>query len=572
MSEREPHVFISYHRADLAVAERVRAHLTTHRVATWMDRYDIPAGAYWPDEIDKGLSRAGLVVGLLSPEAVESRNVKNEWDWALQNGKNLILLMVRSCVVPHRYVSINFIDATGKDMDAALETLTRTPGVRPAQPTPPVPRTRYALSGDLSVAYQVFGDGPLDLVYVPGYISHVEHHWKFPAHAAHLARFGSLARVIKFDKRGTGLSDRTSGIATLEERMDDIRAVMDGAGSDRAVLFGLSEGVPLSVLFAATYPDRTRGLVLYGGQATYVRQPDYPWGTPREARRREIDERASTLFARWGTVDLARETVRHFAPSAENDDAFVTWLAEYMRLAASPGAEIARARMNLEVDVRSILPAIRVPTLVVNRVGDRDAKIGEARYLAERIPGATLVELPGDDHFPSVGDQESFFAAIEPFIASLGDRATENPDQESVLATVVCLSVAGRDLDPNDEGVSRELRHFRGRLMTAAGGRTVAVFDGPARAIRFANAVAGSGCGGIQTGEVLLDDTAVGGMPVEVVTRLADVATPGQLLATGTVRDLVAGSGILFLDAPDEQATGGADGPRVLIIDRTSLG
>ena len=276
---------------------------------------------------------------------------------------------------------------------------------------------------------------------------------------------------------------------------------------------------------------------------------------------------------------MARETVRHFAPSAENDDAFVTWLAEYMRLGASPGAVIALDRMNLEVDVRSILPAIRVPTLVVNRVGDRVAKIGEARYLAERIPGATLVELPGDDHFPSEGDQESFFAAIEPFIAGLGDRAADAVDQESVLATVVCLSLAGRDLDPNDEDVSSELRRFRGRLMAAPDGRTVAVFDGPARAIRFAHALAGAGHrdgstarGGMQTGEVILDDAAVGGPPVEVATRLAGVATPGQVLATGTVHDLVAGSGIRFLDATGAQALGGDGSPRVLVVDRESVG
>ena len=271
--------------------------------------------------------------------------------------------------------------------------------------------------------------------------------------------------------------------------------------------------------------------------------------------------------------------VRHFAPSAEDDDAFVTWMAEQMRLGASPGGLIALNRMNLQVDVRGILSAIRAPTLVVNRVGDRSAKIGEARYLAERIPGATLVELPGEDHFPSIGDQESFFAAIEPFIATLGDHTTEAEDQESVLATVVCLSVAGGDLDPDDGDVSRELRRFRGRLMTAADGRMLAVFDGPARAIRFANALTSSGQrdgvevrGGVQTGEVLLDDATVGGLPVGVATRLVDVATAGQLLATSTVRDLVAGSGIRFLDAPGDQAIDGADGPRVLVIDRTSLG
>src|SRR5688500_16569419 len=190
MSERGSHVFISYHRADVAVAEQVRAHLIANGVSTWMDQYDISAGAYWPDEIDKGLGAADLVVGLLSPDAVDSRNVKNEWDWSLQNGKNLILLMTRPCVVPHRYVSINFLDATSEDPGAALDALMRTPGLLPAQPKLEMPRTRYALSNGLSVAWQEFGAGDIDIVYVPGFVSHVEQGWKSPTHARHLTRFG----------------------------------------------------------------------------------------------------------------------------------------------------------------------------------------------------------------------------------------------------------------------------------------------------------------------------------------------------------------------------------------------
>ena len=578
MAQAGTQVFISYHRADVDAAEQVRTRLVANEVTTWMDQYDIPAGAYWPDEIDKGLNQADFVVGLLSPDAVDSRNVKNEWDWALQNDKHLILLMVRPCVVPHRYVSINFIDATGEDVGAALETLARTPGLRSAAATIAVPHTRYARSGSLNVAYQVFGDGALDLVFVPGYISHVEQIWKYPACSAFLERFGTFARILMFDKRGTGMSDRATGIPTLEERMDDIRAVMNAAGSEKAVMFGLSEGVPLSVLFGATHPDRTHGLILYGGSATYVQQPDYPWGRPLEEYQRGIDEDEATLFERWGAVEYGREIVRKFAPSAAHDDALVTWFNDLRRLGASPGAAIALERMNMDVDVRGILSSIRVPTLVANRVGDRGAKIGEARYLAERIPGAELAELPGDDHFPFVGDQEPFFAAIGPFIAGLGGSAAGTVEPEPVLATVVCLTEEGADLAATDGAVSRDIQRFRGRLVTAPNGRTLFVFDGPARALRYAHAVAGSSerdgaaiRGGVQTGEVILDERTVKGPAVKIATRLAALAAPGQLLATSTVQDLVAGSGIRFGPIPQAVTETLTDMPPVLAVDRDSL-
>jgi pimeloyl-ACP methyl ester carboxylesterase len=541
-----------------------------------MDQYDIPAGAYWPDEIDKGLNGADFVVGLLSPEAVESRNVKNEWDWALQNGKNLILLMARSCVVPHRYVSINFLDATGEDQTATLDALMRTPGLRPAEPRFQVPRTRYALSNGLSVAWQEFGSGSIDIVYVPGFISHIEHSWRYPPVAEHLMRFGSLGRVLKFDKRGTGMSDRAAGIPTLEERMDDIRAVMDAAGSERAVLYGLSEGVPLSIQFAATYPERTRGLILYGGSATYVSQPDYPWQKSLEAWHQQIAKDEATLADEWGTMQSARETLKHYAPSAIDDDESVAWFAEFARLAASPGAVIALDRMNLEVDVRGILATVRVPTLVLNRVGELEADIGEARYIAERIPGAILRELPGNDHLAFVGDQEPHFDAIERFLATLGDAADAEP--ESVLATVVRVGATGIDLATVRGDLDRLLNRFRGRAILLDADGVLAAFDGPARAIRFAHRVIELRHGdeatigaGVQSGEVFLDDSNATGPPVETATRLAELAAPGQLLATGTVRDLVAGSGIRFHDVGNELSLGELDGPHVLVVDRTSL-
>jgi pimeloyl-ACP methyl ester carboxylesterase len=575
MIEGSPQVFISYHRADLAVAEQVRAHLLKNGVKTWMDHYDIPTGAYWPDEIDRGLNHSQLVMGLLSPDAVASRNVKNEWDWALQNDKQLILLMTRPCVIPHRYVSINFLDATTADLSAALDELLRVPGLAPRPTEFPVPRTRYARSGQASIAYQVFGEGEVELVFVPGFISHVEYGWTLPSLAAFYRRLASSSRVMLFDKRGTGMSDRTGGIPTLEERMDDIRAVMDACKSERAVIMGISEGVPLSILFAATYPDRAKSLILYGGSATYVQQDDYPWKTPVDQQRQEIDASEQTLYETWGTAEQAREDIREWlAPSAQDDEELVRWGAELMRVGASPGAAIALSRMNLEVDVRNILPTIRVPTLVVNRVGDRDGTIEDARYLAAHIPGAILAELPGIDHAPWVGDQNSLFSAIERFLAAPpGDVAISA--RETVLATIVHL--ASDEMDPAALAAvaTDNVQRFKGRVVGSTEG-VDAVFDGPARAVRFAGAVMDAARSngmrvGIQIGEIEMDDTDVAGPPVKSARRLAELARPGQLLATSTVRDLVAGSGIRFDRLSDGQAVNVADVRDVLVVDRDSL-
>jgi pimeloyl-ACP methyl ester carboxylesterase len=574
----EPHVFISYYRSDVAIAEAVRDCLSTNQISTWMDQYDIPAGAYWPDEIDKGLGKSDFVVGLLSPEAVESRNVKNEWDWALQNGKQLILVMARSCVIPHRYVSINFIDALNNNLQPALDALVRTPGMRPALPKPVTPRTRYALSNGLSVAWQEFGSGEIDLVYVPGFVSHVEHSWTHPALKEHLLRFGSLARVLKFDKRGTGMSDWASGIPSQEERMDDIRAVMDAAGSERAVLYGLSQGVPLSIMFAAVYPERTRGLILYGGSATYVKRPDYPWQKTLVEWQSLIAEEEVEFPKRWGTIDLARESLHRYAPSAVDDDDVVEWMAGFMRLGATPGAAIALDRMDLEVDVRDILPAIRVPTLVIHRVGELDADIGEGRYVAERIPGAVLKELPGVDHLPFVGEQEPFFAAIEEFLANLTDGAETSSVPHTVLATVVVIEADNIDATQHSGPIARAAERFRGRLITLDTHQITAAFDGAGRAIRFAHAVAGllsragaNVAGGLQSGEVELGETYVRRAPADLARALAQEAEPGQLLATSTVRDLVAGSGIRFAEANQQQKRAFRDGPTVLVVERDSV-
>ena len=398
-------IFISYHRSDADIARRIRSDLTGRGASIWMDEFDVPPGAYWPDEIDKALDACETVVGLLSPDAIASRNVKNEWDWALFNNRRLLLVLVRSCTVPHRYISLNWIDATQIGLDAALESLANAAGVPappPAAADPlPSPVTRYTRSGDGNVAWQLFGDGPIDLVLVPGMITHLEHDWTSPAYAMWFRRLGKLARVVAFDKRGTGLSDRVGRVLTLEERADDIRAVMDAASFERAVIFGVSEGGALAALFAATHPERTIGLMIYGGLASYVARPDYPWPPPYDEFRRRTEDMEETLYERWGTDELARELIDLMAPSGANDPEFVSYVAKLMRLGASPGAEIARRKMNIELDARGILPLISVPSIVLHRTDEADVNIEEGRYIAAHIPGCRFVELPGDDHFSS---------------------------------------------------------------------------------------------------------------------------------------------------------------------------
>jgi pimeloyl-ACP methyl ester carboxylesterase/class 3 adenylate cyclase len=427
------------------------------------------------------------------------------------------------------------------------------------------PETRYARSGDVSVAYQVVGDGPLDLVAVPGFVSHVEWAWEEPSVACYLRRLASFTRLLHFDKRGTGLSDRIAGVSTLEERMDDIRAVMDAAGSERAVIYGLSEGGPLAALFAATYPERTSALILYGTFASLVRQPDYPWKRTPEELRRLIEERARTIHETWGSLEAIGQALQRMAPSAADDEGLKRWLATLLRLGASPGAEIARQRMNAEIDVRHVLPAIRVPTLVLHRTGDRDSSVEEGRYIAAHIPGAKFVELPGDDHFPMVGDMDSVLDEIEEFVT--GARPDREPDR--VLATVMFTDIVSstehavrlgdrrwRDLQERHHAlVRRELARHRGREVDTAGDGFLATFDGPARAVRCAVAI-GEGVrtlglevrAGLHTGECELRGDRVSGIAVHTGARVMAQAGAGEVLVSSTVKDLVAGSGLRFED------------------------
>ena len=420
-----------------------------------------------------------------------------------------------------------------------------------------VPKTRYAKSGDVHIAFQVVGEGPLDLVYVPGFVSHIEYEWEQPRAAKFLQRLASFSRLIRFDKRGTGLSDRVSGIPTLEQRMDDVRAVMDAVGSEKAALLGISEGGPMSLLFAATYPQRTSALILYGSYARRAWAPDHPCGVSEEEMQRVLD----AMERDWG----GPATIDTRAPSMAHDEGYRQWLGNYLRLAASPGAALAIMRMNMEIDVRHVLPAIRVPTLILHRTGERLTRVEQARYMAERIPGAKLVELPGMDHTPYAGDADAIADEVEEFLTGVRHRA--EPDR--VLATVLFTDIAGSTeravalgdhrwrelLETHHTLVRRELARFRGREIDTAGDGFLATFDGPARAIRCAcaagDAVRQIGIeirAGLHTGECEVMGDRVGGIAVHIGARVAALAAPGEVLVSSTVKDLVAGSGLEFED------------------------
>jgi pimeloyl-ACP methyl ester carboxylesterase len=421
------------------------------------------------------------------------------------------------------------------------------------------PETRYAKSGDLHVAYQIVGDGPLDLVWVQGWVSNVEAMWDVRPMAQFVERLASFSRVILFDKRGTGLSDPVSeeGLPSLEVRMDDLRAVLDCAGSERTALLGHSEGGNMCVLFAATYPERTLALVTFSVYAKRVWSPDYPWApTPkeREAWLRDVERT-------WGRP----ETIVDLAPSLVHDPTLLEQAARYWRLSASPLAAVALGKMNTQIDVRALLPTIRVPTLVLHRTGDRDINVEEGRYIASRIPGAKFVELPGADHFMWTEDTGRVLDEIEEFLT--GARPAHETDR--VLATVLFSDIVGSTeraarlgdrrwrtvLDDFYGEVRRELARFRGREVDTAGDGFLAAFDGPARAIGCALAIR-DGVGrlgldvrsGLHTGEVELAGEDVRGIAVHIGARVAAEAEPGEVLVTRTVKDLVAGSGIDFED------------------------
>lgn len=417
-----------------------------------------------------------------------------------------------------------------------------------------VPETRYAKSGDVNIAYQVIGNGPIDLVFVMGWVSHLEYFWKEPSFARFLLRLARFSRLILFDKRGTGLSDPVpiNSLPTLEERMDDVRAVMNAAGSKSAVLVGVSEGGPLSSLFAATYPEMTSALVMIGTYAKRIQDADYPWAPTIE----EHESFYKEIERGWGGPVGLEER----APTVASDAQFRQWWATYLRMSASPGAALALTKMNAEIDVRHVLPSVRVPTLVIHRAEDRCLSVEGGRYVAERIPGAKFVELSGKDHLPFVGDQDSILDEVEEFLT--GSRLRLKCDR--VLATVMAahindLVMAGLPDDLRAEIVDRlhahikkEIELFHGRMIEMTSNKVIATFDGPSRAIRCAcvinEVVHRLGMRikvGLHTGECDVGDE-LRAIAVNICARLALRASNEEVLVSRTVKDLVAGSGFAF--------------------------
>jgi class 3 adenylate cyclase len=415
------------------------------------------------------------------------------------------------------------------------------------------PRTQYAKSGDVHIAYQVFGEGAVDLVFVPGFVSHIENYWDEPNFARWLRRLGNFSRVIMFDKRGTGLSDQVSELPGMDQRMDDVRAVMDAVGIKRAAIFGISEGGSLATLFAATHPERSQALIIYGGFAQFS-----SWIPTQEA----MESLFQYIDKSWGSG----ESWLNFAPTKEGDLAFQQWWGKFERLGASPGAVKTLMRMNSQIDITEILPSVNVPTLVIHRKDDTLVRVEAGRLLAERIPGAKYVELSGADHLPFVGENsDRILDEMEHFLTG----ETSTPSVERVLATVVFTDIVGStaraqtlgdrawgDLqDLHDKAVRKELERFRGNEVKWTGDGFLATFDGPARAIQCALAIVSTvrALGlevraGIHTGEVDLVKNDIRGIAVHIASRVADLANGGEVVVSRTVKDLVAGSGIAFQD------------------------
>jgi pimeloyl-ACP methyl ester carboxylesterase/class 3 adenylate cyclase len=427
-----------------------------------------------------------------------------------------------------------------------------------------LPRTHYARSGDVHVAYQVVGDGAFDLVLIPGFVSNVEVWWDDVAAARFFERLASFSRLILFDKRGTGLSDPVPGVPTLEQRMDDLRAVMDDVGSERAALMGISEGGPMAMLFAATYPDRTRALVLYGSFTNFVSDDDSGAYHPGK-----FAPLVKFIEKRWGEP----ATFDAMCPSLANDETARQHWARFERQSASPAAAVAVFRMDAEIDVRSILPSVRVPTLVVHRTGDRVCRVEAGRYLGKNIPEARYFELPGVDHVPWVGDSSSVLEPIHEFLTGTPGA----PEADRVLATVLFTDIIGsteraaelgdrrwRDLLENHHTVMRrELKRFQGREIDVAGDGFLASFDGPARAIRCASTIIQElrklGIeirAGLHTGECERAGQRLTGLAVHIGARVAQQAGAGEVLVSSTVKDLVAGSQIAFSERGAHQLKG----------------
>ncbi len=430
------------------------------------------------------------------------------------------------------------------------------------------PETRYARNGDYSVAYQLVGEGEIDLVYLPGFASHLEAFWEQPAYSAFLRRLASFSRLVLIDRLGTGMSDRLppDRAATLEQRMDDILTVIDTVGIEKAAILGWSEATIPCSMFAATHPERTSALITYGGLPRALDADDYPWGFPAEA----YDEFLEAIIEEWG-INLP--TLALWAPSRMDMPGEQEWFARYGRMAASPGAAAALFRSFRDTDIRHVLPTIRVPTLIIHRTDDTLVQVEHSRYMAERIPGAKLVELPGEDHLWWFGDQDEIVDEIQEFLT--GRRAVAQPDR--VLATVLFTDIVSSTeraaelgdrrwrelLEGHEAIVRRELDRHRGHEVKQTGDGFLATFDGPARAISCARTIATAvrplGIevrAGLHTGECEVMNGDVGGIAVHTGARVSAEAGPGEVLVSSTVRDLVAGSGIGFEDRGTRELKG----------------
>jgi pimeloyl-ACP methyl ester carboxylesterase/DNA-binding CsgD family transcriptional regulator len=424
---------------------------------------------------------------------------------------------------------------------------------------------KYARSGDVNIAYQVVGDGPIDLVLVLGWVSHLAYVWELPAMATFLNRLASFSRLILFDKRGCGMSDRVHPLPTLEQRMDDVRAVMDAAGSKRAALLGISEGGVMSALFAATYPERAAGLIIDGSYPSALRRPGYPWGITEEQFEQNLVRARET----WDKVI----GMQRYAPSQVNNPEVANWWATFRQMSASPGDAADLMRMNLLIDIRDILPAIQVPTLIVHARGDMIAPIEAGRYFAEHIPGAKILELKSDDHWPYFGDADQVIGEVQEFLT--GVRTAPPPD--TMLATVLCTNVtqAGAHavwlgdkrwnqlVDQHHSVVRKARAGYSGREIVAGERGITAVFDGTARAIRCALDVRDQLLdlglriqAGVHAGECEIGDGRPRGPALRVASSVMGVAKPGEVLVSGTVKDLVVGSGLEFANRGSREFAG----------------
>jgi pimeloyl-ACP methyl ester carboxylesterase len=426
------------------------------------------------------------------------------------------------------------------------------------------PEVRYAKNGDVAIAFAVVGDGPVDLVYVAPF-GNLEVVWENPLFAQFVRRLATFARVVIIDRRGTGLSDRyaSDDLPALEELVDDVTVVLDAAGAERAALFGFSDAGALCAMFAAVHPERVSGLILYATAARGTVAPDYPWQWSED----EWHEYLADVGAGWGTPAYAEQSLGFFNPSLVGDERLLAWWGRCQRLSASPGAQLAQERVFREMDIRRLLPAIGVPTLVLHRTDDAIEPAGQGKYIADAIQGARHVELPGGDHFPWAGDQAALVGEVERFLADV--RAEEDSSFNRVLATVLFTDIAGSTAhsaamgdqawgevrQQHDRQARGQLARFRGREIKSLGDGFLAVFDGPARAVRCAEAISASTSrlgievrSGLHTGEVELVGDDIAGIAVAIGARIGALAEPGEVLVSSTVKDLVVGSGLAFDD------------------------